>query len=204
MKRKLLGLFVIMTLIVSLFGVTLPAMAIVSQPTVDVDPDEISAHADYTITFDVASELAEGDTISITFPEDTFVEAPTATIAASSGWIGGTYMDATVTGVIFAHNATLLTVTATLGAGDQIGEPASVQIVITTGITNPSDPGDYTLTVATSAEPTAVVSEVYPIETPVIAPLPGIVEAYNSSDILMASFTGATAIQDAIDIAGDA
>ena len=157
------------------------------------------ADADYPISIGLGEELGAGDTITVTFPSDTVVSAPTANITASIGWIGGIYKDATLNAVTWTADTATRTVTATLGTGDEVGELAWVWIEITAGITNPSFPGDYTLTVHTSQEPTPVQSNAYTITTPPDPSLPGIVQLYNPSDILMAQYTGDDAIQSAID-----
>ncbi|MCK4722622.1 MAG: right-handed parallel beta-helix repeat-containing protein, partial [Dehalococcoidia bacterium] len=69
-------------------------------------------------------------------------------------------------------------------------------------ITNPTEPGDYTLEVETSEED-AVESATYEIEVPDVDVLPGIVNAYNSAGILMDSDTGAGAIQAMLNIADE-
>jgi len=141
-------------------------------------------------------------TITITLPVGTVVANPLpagATLVASPGWIDGVWADAITTGVTFDSNATARTVTATLSGGDQIGEGATVRIKVP-GITNPPAIGSYTLTVKTSAETTAVTSAAYAVGAPVVATLPGVVKYYNSAGVLMGSFTGATAIQSAVNL----
>ncbi len=204
---KILGVGITLALLTSLTLFAAPVSAL-SQPTVTLattaDAVISTANADYSLSFVLGKELTVGDTITITFPSDTVISAPTATIAASPGWIGGTWLPATITTpAVFSFNATARTITFTLSAGDAIGEAATVLISITDGITNPSTPGDYTLTVKTSKETTAVTSVAYTITVPTIPPVPGIVEVYNPAGILMAQFTGNTAIQDAIDYAGE-
>ena len=163
--KRLLGVVSVMVVVMltSLLVMALPASAL-TQPMVTIATGENVINQedpDYIIVFSLGIELEAGDTITITFPEDTVVATPTASIAASQGWVGGTWTDAVVTNVSWAGNAILRTITATLGTGDQIGESASVRIEITDGLTNPSSPGDYTLTVKTSDEPTAVTSNTY-------------------------------------------
>ncbi len=222
MKKKfsrILGVVATIALLASLTLFAAPVSAI-SQATVtitDADDDISMPNADYAIFFTIYEELGytDADTfdkIVITFPEDTVIAAPTATIGASPGWIGGSWDDATTTNVTFDFDATDLTISAELGAGDEIGENASVRIEITAGITNPTTEGDYTLDIETFAEDAAVdtsiedlaTSETYEIEAPTVDPLPGIVEVYNPSDTLMAAFTGDDAVIDAITAATDA
>jgi len=179
---RIIGIGVALVLFTSLFMITVPASAL-TQAMVKIAAGEDvikQENPDYIIIFALGKELEAGDTITITFPEDTTIAAPTATISASQGWIGGMWQNAVVTNVSWAGNAILRTITATLGAGDQIGEVASVRIGITAGITNPSNPGDYTLTVSnpgdytltvkTSDETTPVTSTIYTITTPMMVP----------------------------------
>jgi len=137
----------------------------------------------------LGSLAASGDTITVTFPEDTVLSAgvPTATIAASKGWIGTIYDDAVLNSTAWSHNEDDLTLTYTMEGGDKVGASAQVMINITLGITNPTEPGDYTLEVETSEEDDPVESEEYEIEVPDVDVLPGVVEVYNPSDVLMYS-----------------
>ena len=172
MRIRVVGVSVTLTLLVSLL---LPAVAsALSQPAVSIASGDAlisKADADYTIQFGLGKELAGsaggGDTITITFPGDTIITPASlaATIQASGEWVGGTWQNAVVAGVIFRGSGTQRTITVTLGTGDQIGEGALVRIEITAGITNPSVPGEYALTVKTSQETIPVESVAYFIGT---------------------------------------
>ncbi|MBL7166675.1 MAG: hypothetical protein ISS55_09360 [Dehalococcoidales bacterium] len=129
-----------------------------------------------------------GDTITIAFPYNTGITAGavggTPTLVASPGWIdnvwlGGTaltYDDVTFVGTAYnVLTGAAAKIVCTLGnsAGsyadlDMLGEGADVRIqfVGATGITNPATIGDYTLTVKTTAETTAVTSAPYSISAP--------------------------------------
>jgi len=148
---------------------------------------------------------ADGDTITVTFPEDTVLAATVtanADIAASKGWVGTSYEDAVLASTAWSYVADDRTLTYTMKEGDLIGTSAQVMINITAGITNPTTPDDYTLTVETSQED-AEESEPYTINPPEILVPAGVVRVFNPSGIEFQPRTGDTAINDAIDNAGD-
>jgi hypothetical protein len=158
--------------------------------------------------FTLGADLAEGEDIIIEFPADTDIDGVVdadATIAATSG-IGSSAFTATTINVVagdIVDETLTLTVPDTGPGGNTvnfIGTGAIVQVVVS-GVINPSDPGDYTLDVSTTAED-AVTSVAYTITEPTVPDLPGVVKVYNPSEILMVQTTGADAIQDAIDAAG--
>jgi hypothetical protein len=202
---KVLGIGVTLALLSSL--TVAPLAGALSQAVVTIATGDAvisKVDADYTIRFTLDKDLEPTDVITVTFPSDTAIAntatggVVTATIQASPGWVAGTWANAVVAGVTWAGVATTRTITATLGVGDQIGEGSEVRLAITAGITNPSTVGDYTLTVKTTDEPTAVTSASYSIAAPTVPALPGIVEVYNPGGIKMASFTGPTAIANAL------
>ena len=89
--------------------------------------------------------LPHGDSVTVTFPTGFTVAAPTATLAASTGWVTfpvepPTSFPAVTTAPTWSFIATNLTVTVTLPAGDYIGANAQVLINITAGVTNPQRP----------------------------------------------------------------
>jgi hypothetical protein len=207
MKKKIsriLGVGVSLALLTSLLMVA-PVSAI-STPTATVDDatDEISEpSADYSIHFQILEELVPTDTITITFPEDTTVAgAVTATIDASPGWTGGGWANSVTTNGAWSTVPADREVVFTLGAGDVIGETANVRVEITAGITNPSTPGDYTLTVETSEED-AEESTSYTITPPDPTIPPGTVRVYNPGGYEFDPQTGDNAINDALAVAGD-
>jgi hypothetical protein len=207
MKRKLskiLGIGLSIALMTSLLIAAVPVSAL-SSASVSVTPPTISVvDAEYVVRFELGEAINQTDTITITLPAGTVVTPGSlaATIVASPGWLlpGPIWGNATVAGVTWTADAVARTVTATLNAGDEIGEAAEVRIEITAGIENPDAPGDYTLTVKTSEETTAVTSQTYTIGEPMIDPLSGIVLGYNSAGILMAQ---SHEIQVCIDAAGE-
>lgn len=206
MKRKFTRLLAVSLSAVLALALSVPVMADVTSATVDVSPDEISVSGGYTINFQVNASLNETapDTITITFPEDTQVPtgaiaAGNFTIAASPGW----YLDVwdvtpVVAAVTAAGDADDRTVIFTLGAGDEIGETATVRIEIlaAAGIVNPSEPADtYTLTVETSEEDDAITSAAYEVESPV---LPGGINIYNAEGVKVAFETDLVVAVDAV------
>jgi hypothetical protein len=140
--------------------------------------------------------------ITVTTAGAGYLTAPAVTLAAPPA--GGTQATATATinNGAWTYSATSRTITFTLGATDVIGATASVYIVISAGITNPSTAGDYTLTVKTSQETTAVASSAYTIINPTVVTPPGIVKLYNSTGVLMDQRVGANMVKTLVDLAG--
>jgi len=206
---RILGVGLSLALLTSLLLTAAPISANVSQPTVDVDPEEISLAGKYVINFTVNNDLtASDDTITVRFPADTDVpEGPLGTlgtdykIAASPGWVSGVWVTTTFdpTGITATGDEDDRTVILDLVCGNdaqRIGETATVRIefATTANIVNPTDPGTYTLEVKTSDETTYVASESYDIDAPIVG---GFVYVYNPSNILMATFGGSSALNDA-------
>ena len=202
---KILGLAVSLALLTSLM--VAPLISALTQPTVTLGAypntkiNEVDA--DYTIIFTLGKDLEVGDTITITFPVGTTIAAgvPAVTFSTSPGWVAGVWDATPAATATWAGNATARTITGTV-AGETIGEASTVRVAITTGITNPSTPGDYTVTVKTSDESTAVTSAAYTVIAPVVTALPGTVYVYNPSGILMSSHAGAGNLGAALNAAG--
>jgi hypothetical protein len=199
---KLLGIALTITLLTSLLSVAAPAAAI-DQPTVTLSNKAISNASEYVIRFVVSENVTDGDTITIQFDKNstTKVANPgvTGTVNASFGWYGVDYAAAVTTNVAIASDSTNKKVTITMGAGDKIGEGAEIRVALLTGITNPAEIGDYTLTVATTNEDTPVTSAAYSVTAPYVAPLAGTVEVYNPAGIKVGSKNGDGAIQYCLD-----
>ena len=215
MKRKfsrILGVVAVVALLASFLSV--PVSADVGKAAVSVDDPEISATSEYIITFGVTDEVPLAGSIEIRFPEGTIVtdnagdlEDTGIRIKSTAGF--GTLNDGTKpilgANVLAEEDDDVWTVTIVLlDLANPIGEDARVRVTFAaalpalTTIENPDTPGDYSLEVRTSEEDKWVESEEYEIEIPEIPVLPGVLELYNPSDILMASFTGSTAVQDAL------
>ncbi len=166
--------------------------------TVSLSDRDISAPANYTITFTITEELTQvtDDSITVKFPADTLVDnvnvnAGDITIAATSGI--GTVAFSALNPAAINVNTTELTVEMDVPA--DIGAMASVQIKIG-DVINPSEPGDYVLCVKTSGETTYVESESYTLKTPIVG---GPVYVYNAVDILIDFYAGLGALDNVRD-----
>jgi len=218
---KILGVGLTLALLTSLLLTAAPVLADVSEAEIDiVTSAEISADTELIITFDINDELAVAtESIEIRFPEGTVVDDTAiadgeitvqseSTFGNDNAETGIQAADITVTEDPDDVYTVVILLNDLVGVGipaDNISENSAVKVEFTdaTIITNPDDPGTYTLEVRTSIEDEWVDSEEYEIEVPDVAVLPGIVAAYNAADILMDSATGDDAIQDMLDIAGD-
>lgn len=207
-------LYLAVALVLAL-GMALPVVAeadasSVSQPSVSLSTETLSVNAEYTITFDVDKPVPTTGDIVVTFPSGTTVPAAYAdgdvTIQATAGF-GTQFVATDALGANVTADATTRVVTIALAnmPATGIGEAARVRVVFKTAadIINPSTAGDYTLTVKTSADDTAVTSAAYTIETPTPTALPGIVKVYNASNVLIDQFTGAGALVAAYGITAD-
>jgi len=205
MKKKLsriLGVGLTLALLTSLLLTAAPALADVSQPTVDVDGDEISVDdAEYTLSFRINTALVEADdpTITIRFPDDTDVSDVVdadVDVEATSGIGSDSGTVAALTATPDVDDDTILEIELDdLGVdiGAKIGAMAYVQVTIA-NVINPSDPDTYTLEVQTSEEDSYVESEEYDIDAPTVG---GFVYVYNPSNILLATYGGEEALDDA-------
>jgi len=158
-------------------------------------PEELSATAAYTLSFRINSTLDQGETITVRFPDDT--DASGAAVAGGGvSYTSGIGFDSgasTVIGVAVDPDDPIVTITLTTLSTASIGAMAYVQVVMT-GIVNPTEPGTYTLEVQTEIEDTYVESESYDIGVPVVG---GFVYVYNPSNILLATFGGSAALDNA-------
>jgi len=206
---RILGVGLTIALLTSLILTASPVGANVTTATVTVGNDDISASTTYDIVFKVNTDLTTAGTITVVFPSDTDASGCDAdtnvTVQSSAGiWSGTLNVETDVT----AANITVVddqTITFTLGAlASSILEGANVRIKFKNNcVENPSAIGDdYTLTVATSTETTAVTSEAYEMEAPTISPLPGIVTGRNSANVILYQETGDDAIANAITTTG--
>ena len=171
-----------------------PAMAL-SAPVVTTNNTGISQNGTWDIRFSVATAVsgAPAGNITITFPVGFTVNQSLGanisglTIASGPGWLNSTtFGDALLTTTAANSTAATRQITLNISAGDIIGADAQVRIILPVGtVTNPSTPGSYTITVATSNETTPVTSGTVVITLPNIGPLPGQVEGKNSNgDVL--------------------
>jgi hypothetical protein len=202
MKRilvKILGIIAVTAMIAS--AQVYSVAADVSGVTVTVSTANgsnfISSTGNYAINFTPGTQLlgpmgsAASDTVTITFPSSfTVGSSITATITAGSGLISSAGTTASQPSVTSHGGSTTKgqTVIFTLGTGDQIGARAQVSINITAGVLNPSIAGNYTLTIATSQEPSAVPSGAFSIVNPSTGGPPGVVSVYNSAGTMMTQY----------------
>jgi len=210
---KLLGIGLTVALVTSLLTIVGPAMAL-SQPQVSLPfgQNVIGGVTTYTLTFETGKAVAAPNQIVIAFPAGVNISGlvlANVTLEALTGLGGNAFGPAAapkaVTVAGFFPNAQTMTITLddTVVPAQDLGNGALVGVTIT-GVTNPTSPGDYTLTVATQTPglipiETAVTSTTFTITSPQLLPLPGIVTAYNSAGYAMAQ---STSIQAGINAAG--
>jgi len=212
---RILGVGLTLALLTSLLLTAAPVSADVSSATVTPSVTTISKKADYTIVFKVNKDLTGAtQTITVVLPSGTDASAIADTngdvqVQNSVGLWGGVANGLTniaaaqVTVATDKRTVTIDIAGTALLAGD-ILEGANVKIATTaTEIVNPSTAGSYNLTVATSAETVAVPSAAYTIKDPTPSALPGIVQLCNPTGTVMENYTGASAIQDALNDAGE-
>jgi len=195
MKSKILKLLGVVTTVAILASMLVaPASALTSSGLV-VAPLTISAGAKYTMTINLGATVAAGaGAITVTFPTGVNIALITAaadgdvTLEAGPGLGTGAYALANVA-TVTTGQALAITTTANIGAG------AIVQIVVGTGLAtafNPATVGDYTVTVKTSAETTAINVGTFTTVVPAAPVLPGVASVYNSAGILMSASNSLT------------
>jgi len=207
-------------------ALTQPQVTFVAAAPVGKDNVISQVDPDYIITFTTGKQLVgnnstDNATITISFPADTVITAGSlvATISASPGWYTNpptaapVWKEATLNSTNWSASYDpalgIRKISYTLWSGDLIGEGAQVRIAITAGLTNPTTAGTYTLTVGTSMSGGAipiespVESAPYSIVVPTVVPLPGIASLYNTAGVLMAQYTGDTAIASCMGLAAD-
>jgi hypothetical protein len=156
---KLLSILVTLMMLLATFSMllitTTPVVfANITEPTVSVSPTAAGiVDADYTITFNVgpAGALTHGlSTIAILFPVDT---------AVAAGFIPGT-----VNGVVIvSSDGNPVSRIVQIGTPVDIDADGEVVVVLTAGITNPTTPDDYNLSVWTIIEIINVTSDNFTI-----------------------------------------
>ena len=195
MKRKFSTILAVGLSLVLALALGMPVLADVSSATVDVEDEELNTATDYIITFDVIDEVPNDDTgwIEVRFPDDTIVAdfgVDNVTVQSTAG-----FGDRNPEASIPTSNVTetedkddIWTVRIlTVSLAKPIGEDASVRVKLAgKRITNPSEPGFYTLEVRTSEEDDWVESASYEIEARVLA---GGINVYNAEDSKMAFVT---------------
>jgi hypothetical protein len=131
----------------------------ITKPQVDLFPAFTRSAGRYKINFSLGTfgGLVGGtSTINVIFPNN--VQLP-ASVAAGMITVNGQ-----VTAVPATSAGHVLTITVPLSLGT--GTPVELIITSHSGIVNPPDEGDYTLSLYTSSEPTPMVSNTFHISTP--------------------------------------
>jgi len=206
-KELVAGKYIMVTLpddtnIDNFYGATWVASTVYSLGTI-VYP--ITYGADYSYECTTAGTSAAGEpawpiVVGNTVADGTAVwtcRLASISIAATSG-IGSADFSGKVPTVVPVVDTDDLTIQFDLPAGmnatEKIGVMATIQIVID-GVTNPTEPGDYALTVKTEEETTVVESASYSIDSPVVG---GGVYIYNASNILVDTYGGKSALGAAL------
>jgi hypothetical protein len=153
--QRVVSVFVSFLVVCSLIMTTAQMVcANITDPTVSINPTAAgSIDVEYTIIFHVGptGALTHGiSSIGILFPVDTVVAA---------GFIPGTVNDVAI-GTSAGNPASRIVQVITPVDVNNNGE---VEVVLTSGITNPTTPDDYNLTVWTSAEGTNIRSDDYTV-----------------------------------------
>jgi hypothetical protein len=114
------------------------------------------ARTQYVATFDTsaAGALGSGGTVDVTFPADT---------TFGSFGSGGVFVGTARVGNCPTPNVTTLKTTCSIFGAVGASSTARVEL---NGVTNPTGPGGYQLTVATSADMTPVTSATYNVAAP--------------------------------------
>ena len=200
---KILGVAVTLAMLSSL--IIAPFASAVSSPTVSQTSAVISSNSIYTLTLNITTAILPG-TITVTFPTGTTFTAGMANTDLTLGTTGGIGQPvlaiAAPAAIAFpTTNSITITPQGNIGAG------AVVQIVIgnvgtAKYVVNTATPGDYTLTVATSAETTAVASASFTLTVPSIPAVAGVVQGFNAAGVKLDERTGNLAISGALAVAG--
>lgn len=188
--RKIVGMSLTIAMLTSLVVMAVPALALTTA-VVTTNNSAVSQNGTWDIRFSVSTAIGDnttGGNITITFPSGFTVNQSAAnvssvTVAGGDGWTSTTNFGAPVL-TVTTINSTSATrkIRIAFAANDVIGADAQVRIILPLGVvTNPSTPGSYNITIATSNETTAVTSNSFSITLPNLGPLPGLVLGKNSN-----------------------
>jgi hypothetical protein len=146
--KKISVILLAAAVVVSLSMITAsPAVADVTPATVAPTPNNAGEEAIYTIVFTTTEDLAEGERIRIDFPEGTDIAA----VMVASVTVDG----------FFA--ADIIKVDERLNIQVATTHTAGPRVVAVYNVMNPTEAGDYALSVSTTEEPIMVESETYTI-----------------------------------------
>jgi len=186
---KICGIAMVIAVLASMLIASVPAGAL-TITEVSLTSTNISATSTYTVSFTGSLDLTPGtDTVTVTLPYDTDISGVTVASVSFDGG-NGTLVPATAGTITPAARIVQITVPAT-AAPCTIGKKWRINIV---GVVNPTTPGSYSLSVATSQEPAGVTSAAYTIGVPVQ------VMRYNKAGNFVGSYN---TIQGALDVAND-
>jgi hypothetical protein len=191
---KILGVIAVITMLASALVAPVSALTGVSLA---VGNTTISVATPYIVTFTLGSaQPANVAAIVVTFGTGILVGTPAVTMQTG----GATTMSlTTITAdtTIVGQVATINTLNGS-AAIPSLGTGTAVTLTFT-NITNPAAIGNYTVTVSTAAEPTAVTSNVITTTATTATALPGVASVYNSAGALMTTSndlaTALTAVQ---------
>ena len=199
---RILGVCLTVIMLGSMLTTATPAVAL-SSATVTLNKTDVGAYlSSWDIRFTPATAILDahngGGNITVQWPagftmNQTTGNASGVTLSAGSGWVSATSWT-TPTLTIVTTNFTSVTrkFRLDLHTTDIIGADAPIRLVIPSNyVKNHSTPGNYTLSISTSNETTAVASANFTITLPNISPTAGTVTGKNTNgDILYQAVIG--------------
>ena len=183
MKGKLFKILGVIAVITMLASALVAPVSALTGVILAVDNLTISVTTTYTVTFTMGSaQPANAAAIVVTFGTGILVGTPVVTIQTSGTTainLATITADTTITG----QAATINTLNGSV-AIPSLAAGTTVTLTFT-NITNPAAIGNYTLTVSTASEPTAVTSNVITTIATTATSSPGKAQVYNSAGALM-------------------
>jgi len=186
MKSKIVNILGVVAVVGMLAAALVSPVSAMSGVTLTLGNFTISAATPYIITFiPGANQPANANAIVVTFATGMLVGNPAVTIQ-----VGGNGTTAIPLTTITA-DTTIAGQVATINTGGPvaigtIGSGANVTLTFT-NITNPATIGNYSVSLSTAAEPTAVTSNVITTTSANATGLPGIIQVFNSAGNLVTS-----------------
>ena len=188
MKSKLFRVLCAASFVAMLEASLLSPVSAMSGVTLAAVNSTISVATPYLVTFTLGTtQPASASAIVVTFAQGMLVGNPAVTIQIGPG-NGSPAMNQTIiTGdaTIAGQVATINTLNGPVQIGT-IGAGAVIQLAFN-NITNPAAIGNYSVSVSTAAEPTAVASNVITTTAASATGLPGVISVYNSAGTLITS-----------------
>jgi hypothetical protein len=187
MKSKIVKILGVVAVVAMLAASLVAPVSAMSSVILAVGNPTISVATPYLVSFTLgANQTASANAIVVTFATGMLVGNPAVTIQAGPGngsnaiALTTITADTTIAGQVATINTSGPVPIGTIGSG------ASVQLTFT-NITNPATIGNYSISLSTAAEPTAVTSNIITITNPTTGPLPGIASVYNRAGTLITS-----------------